>query len=136
MLSRVAAASITLVALVHGAVVHIDPNTRYQTYDGTGCAEAFQRSLLLHELDTAHQQEALDYLFTEKGAGFTILRNGLGSSPTEPFDHMKSICPKKPASNNSEVSSKKLSLHFRLRCSSVIVLPPPNSNQSPFWNGC
>ena len=136
MLSRVAAASITLVALVHGAVVHIDPSTRYQTYDGTGCAEAFQRSLLLYELDTAHQQEALDYLFTEKGAGFTILRNGLGSSPTEPFDHMKSICPKKPASNNSEVSSEKLSLHFRLALFFSYRTTFTNSNQSPFLNGC
>ena len=61
------------------------------------------RSLLLHKLDTAHQKEALDLLFTEKGAGFTFLRNGLGSSPNQPFDFMKSIAPQAPASNSSEV---------------------------------
>ena len=65
------------------------------------------RSLLLHKLDTAHQNEVLDLLFTEKGAGFTILRNGLGSSPDQPFDFMKSIAPTAPASNDSEVRPKR-----------------------------
>jgi hypothetical protein len=104
MFGHLAAAGFTLVAVSQAATVTVDSSTQYQTYDGTGCSEAFQRSLLLHKLDAAHQTEALDLLFTEKGAGFTILRNGLGSSPNQPFDFMKSIAPKAPASNNSEVS--------------------------------
>lgn len=84
--------------------VKVSDNIRYQTYDGTGISEAFQRSLVLHMLDPPTQNAALDLLFTDKGAGMTILRNGLGSSPTDPFDLMKSICPVVPASNSSEVS--------------------------------
>lgn len=103
MLNKIAAASLALAAFSQAATVSVDPQTTYQTYDGTGCSEAFQRSLLIHELDADHQSEVLDYLFTEKGAGFTILRNGLGSSTTQPFDLMKSIAPKAPASNDSEV---------------------------------
>ena len=109
MFSRLTAASITLAA-VQAAVVNVDPRITYQTYDGTGCSEAFQRSLLVHRLDIEHQSEVLDYLFTEKGAGFTILRNGLGSSPNQPFDLMKSIAPRAPASNDSEVGYKS-SIH-------------------------
>ena len=87
-----------------GPVVQINPNQKYQTYDGTGVAEAFQRSLVIHELDTEAQDYVLDLLFSNTtGAGFTILRNGLGSSPTDPFDHMKSIAPIAPASNSSQV---------------------------------
>lgn len=88
--------------------VKLSDNVRYQTYDGTGISEAFQRSLVLHLLDPPTQNAALDLLFTDKGAGMTILRNGLGSSPADPFDLMKSICPVAPASNSSEVS---LELH-------------------------
>lgn len=81
----------------------VDPQTTYQQYDGTGCSEAFQRSLLIHNLADDARTEVLDYLFTEKGAGLTILRNGIGSTPNQPFDYMKSIAPKAPASNDSEV---------------------------------
>lgn len=84
--------------------VRVSDKIRYQTYDGTGISEAFQRSLVLYLLDPPTRNAALDLLFTDKGAGMTILRNGLGSSPTDPFDLMKSICPVAPASNSSEAS--------------------------------
>lgn len=72
-----------------GPTIHIDTNTKYQVYDGIGLSEAFQRSLVLHELDAKSQTLALDLLFNNKtGAGFNILRNGLGSSPDQPFDHV------------------------------------------------
>jgi hypothetical protein len=87
-----------------GATVKVNPKTKYQKYDGTGVSEAFQRSLVLHELDVPSQKLALDYLFTTKGAGMTILRNGLGSSPNDGWDLMKSIAPVAPASNSSQVS--------------------------------
>lgn len=111
MVGRLATLSVSLAALAQawpqgsGPVINVQTDTRFQQYDGIGVAEAFQRSLVLHELDTATQNAALDYLFSNTtGAGFTILRNGLGSSPTDPFDHMKSIAPTAPRSNSSQVS--------------------------------
>lgn len=86
-----------------GATVKVNAKTKYQKYDGTGISEAFQRSLVMHELDVPSQKLALDYLFTTKGAGMTILRNGLGSSPNDGWDLMKSIAPEAPASNSSRV---------------------------------
>ena len=86
-----------------GATVKVNPKTKYQKYDGTGVSEAFQRSLVMHELDVPSQKLALDYLFTTKGAGMTILRNGLGSSPNDGWDLMKSIAPEAPESNSSQV---------------------------------
>ncbi|MCJ1292420.1 hypothetical protein MMC34_003970 [Xylographa carneopallida] len=92
-------------AQASGPTVQVNPNQKYQGYDGVGIAEAFQRSLVLHELNTASQNLALDYLFSNTtGAGFTILRNGLGSSPDDPFDLMKSIAPTAPALNSSELN--------------------------------
>ena len=113
MVASLVAATLSLVALVHGngghhdhghgATISVDPHTTYQDYDGTGCSEAFQRSLLVYRLSEDARSEVLDYLFTEKGAGLTILRNGIGSTPNQPFDYMKSIAPMAPASNDSEV---------------------------------
>jgi hypothetical protein len=90
-----------------GATVKVNSKTEYQKYDGTGVSEAFQRSLVLHELDLPSQKLALDYLFTTKGAGMTILRNGLGSSPNDGWDLMKSIAPVAPASNSSQVRTSE-----------------------------
>ena len=103
MVLSTAAVSLFLATVVHGATVSVNPQTKYQQYDGTGCSEAFQRSLLVYNLEDSARTEVLDYLFTEKGAGFTILRNGIGSTPNQPFDFMKSIAPTAPASNDSEV---------------------------------
>ncbi|OCL05531.1 glycoside hydrolase family 30 protein [Glonium stellatum] len=71
----------------------------YQTIDGFGFSETFQRANQLHALSDANQKKALDLLFnTTSGAGMTILRNGIGSSPDSSSDHMVSILPKKPSS--------------------------------------
>ena len=105
--------SAALAATAKAATVNINQQQRYQTFDGIGVAEAFQRSLVLHELDTQSQSLALDYLFSStKGAGLTILRNGLGSSPDDPFDLMKSIAPTAPASNSSEVTFTSVTFIF------------------------
>ena len=87
-----------------GPKITIDTGCKYQEFDGTGVSEAFQRGLVIHELNAASQKLVLDYLFTTKGAGMTILRNGLGSAPDDPFDLMKSIAPVAPASNSSELN--------------------------------
>jgi hypothetical protein len=42
-MNRLAAVSILSAALCGAIVVNVDPATRYQTYDGTGVSEAFQR---------------------------------------------------------------------------------------------
>ncbi|KAK6436685.1 hypothetical protein LTR95_007123 [Oleoguttula sp. CCFEE 5521] len=89
----------------NGPVVSVNTHQKYQKYDGIGVSEAFQRSLVIHELDTPSQTKVLDYLFSKtKGIGMTILRNGLGSSPDQPFDLMKSIAPTAPRSNNSQLN--------------------------------
>ncbi|MCJ1396626.1 hypothetical protein MMC18_009517 [Xylographa bjoerkii] len=104
-LSAALAAIAQAAAPTSGPIVQVNLNQKYQTFDGIGVAEAFQRSLVLHELNTASQKLALDYLFSNTtGAGFTILRNGIGSSPTDPFDHMKSIAPTAPPSNSSQLN--------------------------------
>lgn len=144
-MKNIAGIIVAAATLNQAAVVKVNPRARYQTYDGTGISEAFQRSLLLHKLDTAHQNEALDLLFTEKGAGFTILRNGLGSSPNQPFDLMKSIAPKAPASDDSEVCildfdakvvlSRCFYMHMTNPCLSnqLNFIPLPRDDQYQVW---
>jgi O-glycosyl hydrolase len=77
--------------------VNIDLNRRYQKMSGFGASEAFQRAVQISRLPKDQQRRALDLLFsTEKGAGLTILRNGIGSSPDMSSDHMLSIQPSSP----------------------------------------
>jgi O-glycosyl hydrolase len=116
MVARLAVLSAALVACVQaapqvvdaaatGPVIKVNAAQKYQYWDGTGVSEAFQRSLVLHELNTKSQNLALDLMFSNTtGAGFTILRNGLGSDTTDPFDLMKSIAPVPPASNSSALN--------------------------------
>ena len=120
-----------------GTTVQINPQQIYQSFDGVGVAEAFQRSLVLYELDTPSQNLALDYLFSRtKGAGFTILRNGLGSSPDDPFDLMKSIAPAAPPSNSSQVLNPSDPLLLRNTDSGFIQLnyiPLPRQDEYQLW---
>ncbi|KAK8107488.1 uncharacterized protein PG998_009501 [Apiospora kogelbergensis] len=82
------------------AQVRVNLNQRHQTIDGFGFSQAFQRAAWLHGklgLAPEKQQEILDLLFDrEKGAGATILRNGIGSSTSYDHDFMKSIAPTSP----------------------------------------
>ena len=96
-LSALLAATAEAASKNSGATVKVNLKTKYQKYDGTGVSEAFQRSLVLHELDVPSQKLALDYLFTTKGAGMTILRNGLGSSPNDGWDFDFAETPDTPA---------------------------------------
>jgi O-glycosyl hydrolase len=83
--------------------VTVDLSKTYQTMDGFGTSETFQRANQMHALSEANQRYALDLLFnTTSGAGFTILRNGIGSSPDSSSDHMVSIQPKNPGGPNAE----------------------------------
>jgi len=79
----------------------IDFAKNLQRIDGFGTCQAFQRAALmrgLFGLRPERQREVLDLLFSrEKGAGLSILRLGVGSSPLgSPWDLMPSIQPGNP----------------------------------------
>jgi O-glycosyl hydrolase len=81
--------------------ITVDTSKKYQTIDGFGFSGAFQRANLVVNLQGSKQREVLDLLFnTTTGAGFSILRNGIGSTPNSNNDFMNTIlpkCPSKPA---------------------------------------
>ena len=78
----------------------VDFADRAQKIDGFGFAQAFQRAAAMNGLfglTPAHQREVLDLLLDRrKGAGLSILRLGIGSSPDGPYDLMRSIQPTDP----------------------------------------
>jgi O-glycosyl hydrolase len=81
--------------------ITVDTSKKYQNIDGFGFSGAFQRANLVVNLQGSKQREVLDLLFnTTTGAGFSILRNGIGSTPNSNNDFMNTIlpkCPSKPA---------------------------------------
>ncbi|ORY18821.1 glycoside hydrolase superfamily [Clohesyomyces aquaticus] len=79
--------------------VTIDLSKNYQTIDGFGISAAFQRANLIVNLKEPKQTELLNLLWnTTTGAGFSILRNGIGSTTDSNSDHMNTILPKCPSS--------------------------------------
>jgi O-glycosyl hydrolase len=79
--------------------ITVDTSRTYQTIDGFGFSEAFQRANLIVNLPAPKQKALLDILFnTTTGAGFSILRIGIGSSLTSDKDFMNAIEPKNPGS--------------------------------------
>lgn len=81
-----------------GSTITVDLSKTYQTIDGFGCSFAFQRANLITNMaDKVKQRELLDLLFNAtSGAGLTIIRNGIGSSPDSSSDHMNTFAPKDP----------------------------------------
>lgn len=64
-----------------------------------GFSGAFQRANLVVNLKEPKQSELLNLLFnTTTGAGFSIVRNGIGSSQDSRNDYMNTILPKCPSS--------------------------------------
>ncbi|KAK0652117.1 putative cellulose hydrolase [Cercophora newfieldiana] len=77
----------------------VNPLEKFQTIDGFGFSEAFQRAYTIYNLAEPKRSRLIDLLFnTTSGAGFSILRNGIGSSPNSSLDWMNTILPKGPAS--------------------------------------
>ncbi|KAI1878479.1 uncharacterized protein JN550_000661 [Neoarthrinium moseri] len=78
--------------------ITVDLTKTYQTMDGFGCSFAFQRANLITNMsDKTKQRQLLDLLFnTTTGAGLSIVRNGIGSSPDSSSDHMNTFAPKNP----------------------------------------
>ncbi|KAI1827567.1 glycoside hydrolase family 5 protein [Xylaria intraflava] len=73
-----------LAALAAGqAAITVDIGTTYQKIDGFGFSQAFGRATEFQNASNATQKAALDYLFsTTTGAGFSIIRNRIGSGGT------------------------------------------------------
>lgn len=79
-------------------VITVHDRVRHQEIDGFGISQAFRRNELVRALAPERQREILDLWFDrESGAGLSILRLGIGSSPAgSPYDHMVSIQPEDP----------------------------------------
>ncbi len=77
------------------AYVSVDSSTTFQEVDGWGCSEAFKRAedvLGRGGLSPQNQSYVLDLLFdVKKGAGFNILRNGIGSTNNSDVNYMNTI---------------------------------------------
>lgn len=85
------------------ASIAVDLSKTFQTMDGFGTSEAFQRAVTMQKLSTTEQRKFLDLMFSkDKGAALSILRNGIGSSPDMSDDHMVSIAPKSPGGPSAE----------------------------------
>ncbi|KAK3295982.1 glycoside hydrolase superfamily [Chaetomium fimeti] len=84
--------------------ITVDLARTYQRMDGFGFSLAFQRANLITNMsDKAKQRELLDLLFNRTtGAGFSILRNGIGSTPNSNSDFMNTIAPTNPGGPNAE----------------------------------
>ncbi|KAF2456612.1 glycoside hydrolase superfamily [Lineolata rhizophorae] len=86
-----------------GTEVNVDLSQRYQTMDGFGFSLAFQRANLVVNLPEEKRTALIDLFFNATtGAGFTILRNGIGASPDSNSDHMNTILPENPGSPTAE----------------------------------
>lgn len=92
----------------HGATITLDASQKYQEFDGMGFAEAFQRGTQIYGADGLSEEgteRVLDLLYSnDNGAGMTILRQGIGSSLTNPYDLMKTIAPDSPGSPDAPLS--------------------------------
>jgi O-glycosyl hydrolase len=90
------------------ALIRVDVSKTYQTFDGMGFSEAFQRSRIIYGSDglsPRNTERVLALLFSNTtGAGLTILRHGIGSSTNNPYDLMKSIAPISPGSPSAKSS--------------------------------
>jgi glucosylceramidase len=84
----------------------VDFGADLQHIEGFGFSQAFQRAAVMNGLfglTPEHQQEVLDLLLNpETGAGFSILRLGIGSSAEDPYDLMRSIQPEDPGGPDAE----------------------------------
>ncbi|KAJ5621918.1 hypothetical protein N7528_005150 [Penicillium herquei] len=82
--------------------ISVNPKTQFQEVDGFGASQAFQRAEDIfgkYGLPEVNQTLVLNLLYDENiGAGFTILRNGIGSSNTSTSNLMNSIEPYSPGS--------------------------------------
>ncbi len=95
----------TVAARQLAASLSVNLTQTYQTIDGFGFSEAFQRAYNIYNLAEPKRSQLIDLLFNATtGAGFTILRNGIGSSANSSYDWMNTIEPTSPGSPNAAPS--------------------------------
>lgn len=84
--------------------ITVDLSKTYQRMDGFGFSLAFQRANLITNMsDKTKQRELLDLLLNRTtGAGFSIIRNGIGSTPNSNSDYMNTIAPTNPGGPKAE----------------------------------
>lgn len=84
------------------AAVTIDANSQLQRIDGFGFSQAFGRAKEFQNAASGLQKQALDYLFsTTTGAGFSIIRNRIGSGGRG--DSIEPTSPGSPSANPTYV---------------------------------
>jgi O-glycosyl hydrolase len=85
------------------STITVDLSKTYQRMDGFGFSLAFQRANLITNMaDKTKQRELLDLLLNRTtGAGFSIIRNGIGSTPNSNSDFMNTIAPNNPGGPNA-----------------------------------
>lgn len=82
------------------AAVTIDANSSLRKIDGFGFSQAFGRAKEFQTAPSGMQKQALDYLFsTTTGAGFSIIRNRIGSGGSG--DSIEPNNPGSPSANPS-----------------------------------
>ena len=91
----------------HGKVqrtkITVQPDEKHQLIEGFGFSGAFQRAQLLLNVTEVVQQELYDLIYsTETGVGFSMVRNGIGSSNSSFGDLMNSHLPVSPGSPDAE----------------------------------
>lgn len=83
------------------SAVTVNGGTTFQTIDGFGISEAFGQANSIRNLTGTARQQALDLLFnTTTGAGFTILRSII---PSTPADTMEPNAPSSPSATPTYV---------------------------------
>ena len=82
--------------------ITVAAGTTYQRIDGFGFSQAFGRAAEFQSAASSLQKQALDYLFsTSTGAGFSIIRNRIGSGGSG--DSIEPTNPGSPSSTPSYV---------------------------------
>jgi O-glycosyl hydrolase len=91
----------------HGKVqrtkITVQPDEKHQLIEGFGFSGAFQRAQLLLNVTEQVLQVLFDLIYsTETGVGFSMVRNGIGSSNSSFNDLMNSHLPVSPGSPDAE----------------------------------
>ncbi|EKD13545.1 hypothetical protein MBM_08263 [Drepanopeziza brunnea f. sp. 'multigermtubi' MB_m1] len=92
-----ATAAIITVGQALSITLNVNVDNKIQMMDGFGVSQAFRKALNIERLPAQESAEVLDLLISQTiGAGLSIYRNGLGSSPDSSNGQMNSIQPLDP----------------------------------------
>lgn len=98
--------SVVLAATASAQQVSVNVLETNQIIRGIGYSQAFQRAgRVYNTMSETRQQEMFDLLHDPAtGAGFSLLRIGIGGSPNSTSDYMSSIQPESPGSPDVEAT--------------------------------